>query len=53
MLNSRFLTKEDREKIKKKKEEERVFNNYLAGAVDRMTPRPQNYRVKIYNDQKS
>ena len=42
----RYLSKEEREKIKKAKEKERIINNYVSGAVARMTPKKCRRKLK-------
>ncbi len=43
---TRYLTKEDREKIKEAREKERNYFGYKARAVENMTPKPCNRKLK-------
>ena len=47
-VGERFISKEEREKIKDAKKKERDYLGYLASAVDRMTPKETDYRLKVY-----
>ena len=47
-VGERFISKEEREKIKDAKKKERDYLGYLASAVDRMTPKETNYKLKTF-----
>ena len=47
-VGERFISKEEREKIKAAKKKEKDYLGYLASAVDRMTPKETDYKLKIY-----
>lgn len=42
----RYLNAEERKKIKEAKDKERMLNEYTAGAVARMTPKPTTKKLR-------
>lgn len=49
-MPGRYITKEDREKIRKEKKKEREFYGYLVDAIDRMSPKTTEYKLKTYKE---
>lgn len=45
----RILTEAEKEKIKENRAKEREYNNYLSGAMQRMTPRKSTLKMKCYD----
>jgi len=50
MFVARFITEEDRQRIKENRQKEKEINNYQYEAIQRMTKIESNWRVKNYKD---
>lgn len=50
MFQGRFITAEERQKIKENKQKENEYKYYLKGAVSRMKRKDCNYKMKCYKD---
>ena len=50
MFLARWLTDEDRKKIKENRQKERALKHYTYGAVNRMKNKDTGYRIREYKD---
>jgi len=50
MFLERWLTDEDRKKIKENRQKERELRHYTYGAVNRMKRTDDSYRIREYKD---
>ena len=50
MFSTRFVTKEEREKIKENRDKEKEINNYQIEAVNRMKKPANDWKLKNYKD---
>lgn len=50
MFSTRFISAEEREKIKENKQKEKEINNYQVEAVNRMKKPVNDWKMKNYKD---